>query len=399
MLAFGYTRPRPMIYLDHAASTPPHESVLRAVDATARELFANPSSAHSEGAKAARALEGARAQVAALLGAEPRDCIFTGSGTEADALGVLGPARRARGRHVVLSAIEHPAVMGNAELLEKAGYRLTRVPPNAAGVIDPDAVAAAMQADTALVAVMLVNNELGTLQPIAAIAQKLGHTKPPHLHVDAVAAAGFLPMSVRTLGCDSIAISGHKLQGPRGVGALWMRPGAGNESLYAGGGQEKGLRSGTENLPAIVGLGLACELARKGLHERSAAVARLRDAFEESALLRVPGSRTTVPQGTPRGPHIASLAFDGLPAEPLLHALDARGVRAAAGSACASKKKGPSHVLKAIGIGDDTAVLRFSLSPETTTAELELAVALLGEAVAEIERVVNLSRPRKSRHV
>jgi cysteine desulfurase len=399
MLAFGYTRRRPMIYLDHAASTPPHEAVLRAVDATARELFANPSSAHSEGAKASRALEGARAQVAALLGAEARDCIFTGSGTEADAMGVLGSARRARGRHVVISAIEHPAVMGNAELLEKAGYRLTRVAPNAAGIIEAEDIAQAVTDDTALVAVMLVNNELGTLQPIAAIAQRLGSGKRPHLHVDAVAAAGYLPMSVRTLGCDSIAISGHKLQGPRGVGALWMRPGAGSDALYAGGGQEKGLRSGTENLPAIVGFGLACELGRKGLHEHSIAVAALRDAFEKAVLLRVPGSRTTVPQGTPRGPHIASLAFDGFPAEPLLHALDARGVLAAAGSACASKKKGPSHVLKAIGVGDDTAVLRFSLSHETTTAELEAAVALLAEAVSEISQVVNLSRPRKSRHV
>ncbi len=389
-----------MIYLDHAASTPPHEAVLRAVDATARELFANPSSAHLEGAKAARALETARAQVAALLGAEARDCIFTGSGTEADALGVLGAARRARGRHIIVSAIEHPAVLGNAELLEKAGYRLTRIAPNTAGIIEPEAIAEAVTDDTALVAVMLVNNELGTLQPITAIAQKLGRGKRPHLHVDAVAAAGYLPMSVRTLGCDSLAISGHKLQGPRGVGALWMRPGAASQALYAGGGQEKGLRSGTENLPAIVGFGLACELARKGLHERSVTVTHLRDTLEDLALARIPGCRESVPRSTPRGPHIASLAFDGLPAEPLLHALDARGVLAAAGSACASKKKGPSHVLRAIGVGDDTAVLRFSLSHQTTPAEIEQAVGLLVDAVAEIEQVVNLSRPpKKNRHV
>jgi len=388
-----------MIYLDHAASTPPLEAVLRAVDATAREMFANPSSAHSEGARAARALETARTQVAALLGAEARDCIFTGSGTEADALGVLGAARRARGRHLVVGAIEHPAVLGNAELLEKSGYRLTRVAPNGAGIIEPDAIAQAVTEDTALVAVMLVNNELGTLQPITAIAQKLGNNRRPHFHVDAVAAAGHVPIAVRTLGCDSLAISGHKLHGPRGVGALWSRAGAAMDALYAGGGQEKGLRSGTENLPAVVGLGLACELAHKRLHEHRNALLSLRDVFEDAVLTRVPGTRPTVPRETPRGPHIASIAIDGLPAEPLLHALDARGVQVASGSACASKKKGPSHVLKAIGIGDDTAVLRFSLSHQTTAAELEQAVTSLAEAVAEISQVAHLSRHRKNRHV
>jgi len=380
-----------MIYLDNAASTPPTPEVLDALRATAAELYANPASAHAGGAAASRALAQARAEVAAALDVEPAELLFTSGGTEADALGVLGAARAARGRHVVISALEHPAVMRCAEALAADGYALDIVPPDRNGIVAADAIAAAVRADTAVVALMLVNNELGTRQPVADVAQRLGppgDRKRPHLHVDAVQGFGLGRLRPRALGADSVALSAHKLHGPRGAGALWLRPGARLAPLWVGGGQERGLRGGSENLPALVAFGVAATQARAaaqdGAEER---VAALRDRFEQAALAAlatlVPGVRPTV-TGAPRAAHIASLAFPGLPAEPLLHALEARGVLASAGSACASRTAGPSPTLKAIGIDDRTAVLRFSFSRLTPAADADAAVAVLVDAVGDL---------------
>jgi cysteine desulfurase len=383
-----------MIYLDNAASTEPLPEVLDALRATAAELYANPASAHTGGAAAARALANARAEVAAALDVEPGEVVFTSGGTEADALGVLGAARAARGRHVVVGALEHPAVMRCAEALAADGYALDVVAPAGNGVISAEAVAAAVRPDTAVVAVMLVNNELGTQQPVADIARLLGRAgdkkRPhhPHLHVDAVQAFGLSRLRPRALGADSVAVSAHKLHGPRGAGALWLRSGARIAPLWVGGGQERGLRGGSENLPTLVGFGVAARLARAAVQAGvEAEVAALRDRFERAAVDAlasvVPGARLTV-TGAPRAPHIASLAFPGLPAEPLLHALDARGVLASAGSACASRTAGPSPALKAIGIDDRTAVLRFSFSRLTKPADAEAAVPALVDAAREL---------------
>ena len=380
-----------MIYLDNAASTQPTLEVLDALRATAAELFANPASAHAGGAAASRALAQARAEVAAALDVDPAELLFTSGATEADALGVLGAARAARGRHVVISALEHPAVMRCAEALAADGYALDIVPPDRNGIVAADAIAAAVRADTAVVALMLVNNELGTRQPVAEVAQRLGppgDRKRPHLHVDAVQGFGLGRLRPRALGADSVALSAHKLHGPRGAGALWLRPGARLAPLWVGGGQERGLRGGSENLPALVAFGVAVTQARAaaqdGAEER---VAALRDRFEQAALAAlatlVPGVRPTV-TGAPRAAHIASLAFPGLPAEPLLHALEARGVLASAGSACASRTAGPSPTLKAIGIDDRTAVLRFSFSRLTPAADADAAVAVLVDAVGDL---------------
>ena len=380
-----------MIYLDNAASTQPTPEVLDALRATAAELFANPASAHAGGAAASRALAQARAEVAAALDVDPAELLFTSGGTEADALGVLGAARAARGRHVVVSALEHPAVMRCAEALAADGYALDIVPPDRNGIVAADAIAAAVRADTAVVALMLVNNELGTRQPVADVAQRLGppgDRKRPHLHVDAVQGFGLGRLRPRALGADSVALSAHKLHGPRGAGALWLRPGARLAPLWVGGGQERGLRGGSENLPALVAFGVAVTQARAaaqdGAEER---VAALRDRFEQAALgalgALVPGVRPTV-AGAPRAAHIASLAFPGLPAEPLLHALEARGVLASAGSACASRTAGPSPTLKAIGVDDRTAVLRFSFSRLSAASDADAAVAALVDAVGEL---------------
>jgi cysteine desulfurase len=375
-----------LIYLDNAASTRPADEVVAAMAEAARAHYANPASAHTAGAAASRALEAARGEVAAALDVEPEELVFTSGGTEADALGLLGAARAARGRHIVVSALEHPAVMRAAEALVAAGATLDVVSPGPDGVVRAEAVAAAIRPDTAVVAVMLVQNEIGTVQPIAEIARLLGpdRRRRPHLHVDAVQGFGLLRLRPRALGADSLALSAHKLHGPRGAGALWVRPGARLEPLWIGGGQERGRRGGTENLPAIVGFGRAVALTRLSLEAGgAAAVATLRDRLEAGALTAVAGARPTV-TGATRAPHIASLAFPGLPAEPLLHALEARGVLASAGSACASRTAGPSPTLKAIGVDDHTGVLRFSLSRDTTQADVDGAITALAGAAREV---------------
>jgi cysteine desulfurase len=389
-----------VIYLDNAASTRPAPEVLGATRAVEDAFFANPASAHGLGAAASRALEAARAEVAAALGAEAAEVVFTGGGTEANALGVLGAARAARGRHLVVSGLEHPAVSRTAEKLAAQGYELTVVAPTRAGVVRAEDVAAAARPDTAVVALMLVNNELGTLQPVLEVARALAALGPPnrrpHLHVDAVQAFGFLRIRPSALGADTLAISGHKIHGPKGTGALWARAGARLEPLWDGGRQERGLRSGTENVAGCVGLARAAAMAAEaidaGLPEK---IERERDRLEREALVAVrgivPAARPTV-EGAPRAPHIASLAFPGVPAEPLLHALEARGVYASAGSACASKTKGPSPVLKAIGVDDDTGVIRFSLARTTTPADVDAAVEALGGAVEEISLLAKPAR-------
>jgi len=394
-----------VIYLDNAASTAPAEEALDAMLEAARALHANPASAHAAGAAAARALDAARAELAAALDADAAEIVFTSGGTEADALGVVGAARAARGRHLVVTALEHPAVMRSAEALAAEGYTLDVVAPDPRGVVAPEAVLAAVRPETAVVAVMLANNELGTLQPVAEIARRLDalgpRAKRPHLHVDAVQAFVLSRLDPRGLGADTVALSAHKLHGPRGGGALWVRPGARLKPLWVGGGQERGLRGGTENLPALVGFARAATLARRALAAGAAeAVATLRDRLERDAVTAlaavVPGARVTV-AGAPRVPHIASLALPGLPAEPVLHALEARGVLASAGSACASRTAGPSPALAAIGIDDRTAVLRFSLCRASTAADVDAAVRALAGAAAEIAATLRLTSPHTRR--
>lgn len=381
-----------MVYLDNAASTRPCPEALTESARVAEHVYANPSSVHGPGAAAARELQQARAALATHLDVAPRDLVFTSGGTEANALAVLGAARRARGRHAVVSAIEHPAVLRNVSSLHDLGFDVSEVPCAPSGRIDPQTLVDAVRDDTALVALMLVNNELGTVQPVPEVARALARRpraggttgRPPHLHCDAVQALGFLPLRPRALGVDTLALSGHKVHGPKGVGALWIAPTAKIAPLWDGGRQEGGVRSGTENLPSIVGFAAAVRCLAAALGDGSARrIAALRDEFESAVQATVAGARPTV-AGSDRAPHISSLAFPNLPAEPLLHALGARGVIAAAGSACASRTRGPSHVLRAIGIDERTAVLRFSLSRDTTGAELSEAVRALASAVEEV---------------
>jgi cysteine desulfurase len=376
----------PVIYLDNAATTRADPRVVAVMVRYLGEEYGNPSSLHRLGIAAEQALATARAEVARAIEAAPADIVFTSGGTEADALALLGAARAGRGRHVVASAVEHPAVLRSLELCAEAGYEVTLVPVDAAGRVDPDAFVAATRPDTAVAALMLVQNEIGTVEPVAAVSRLLRRAgRGCVFHVDAVQALGKLPISVRELGCDTLALSAHKIHGPKGAGALWVRPGVRLKPLVGGGKQERALRPGTENVPAIAGFGAAVRLAAAALPEAVPAMAALRDRFIAAVLAGGAGARLVgPPPGPERACNSVSLAFAGAPAEVLLHALEARGVFVSSGAACAARQRARSHVLRAIGLPDRLETVRVTLSRETTAAEIDAASAALLEAVSEV---------------
>lgn len=375
------------VYLDNAATTRVSDEVTEAMRVAMQVDYGNPSSAHRLGGRAQRLLEAAREQVARALGAEARDVYFTSGGTEANALGVLGAAGAVRvqqAKHAVVSAIEHPSVLEAARRLRESGWTVDEIMPEHDGALSAERLVAAVREDTALVAVMRVHNELGTVQPIFEAARALKAKAPrAHLHVDAVQALGKLSLDVQSAPIDSLAVSAHKIHGPKGAGALWLRRGARLRPLTVGGGQERGLRPGTENLPGLVGLGLATELAERARPQAMPHIERLRDRLATEAR-RLSPSLIINGQGARTAPHILSLGFPGVAAEPLLHALEARGVYVSAGSACAAKDRKPSATLRAIGLRDDVGVLRFSFSRDTTDRDLDHALAALGAALAEL---------------
>lgn len=371
------------IYLDHAATTP-----LRAEVRAAMEPFlmdaGNASSIHHEGRRARAAVDRARESVAALLHAKPKEIVFCASGTEADNLAMIGGARaaRARGRHVIASAIEHHAVLRALDALHDEGFETTLVPVDARGVVRTDAFATSLWPGTVVAAVMYANNETGTIQPVAELGA-LARERGTIFVCDGVQAAGALALDVTQLGVDALAISAHKFGGPKGTGALFVREGTPLEAIVFGGGQERGRRSGTENVAGIVGLARALELAESEREEGSARIRELRDAFEAAVEAAIPGVLVNG-KGAARLPGISSLSFPGLPAEPLLIALDLAGVAASAGSACTTGALEPSHVIAALGLRPEAVrgTLRFSLGRGTTAAEIERAAQLLIATVA-----------------
>jgi cysteine desulfurase len=360
------------VYLDNGATTRVDERVAQAAMDAMLVAWGNPSSAHKLGAEAARRVQRAREQVAAAVGGEASEITFTSGGTEANALALLGAARV---KHVVLSAFEHPSVADAAKALAERGVEVTTVAPSASGVMSPEAFAAAVRPDTALVACMWVQNEIGTVQPIDAIARAVKARAPRcHVHVDAVQAIGKLPVDVGGAAFDSLALSGHKLHAPKGVGALWLRKGARLKPLVHGGGQERGLRPGTENVPGIVALGLAVELAAAARSEAAPRMARLRDQLWAAIAAGLPEA---LRHGDPAAaaPHVLSVGFPRVPPEPLLHALEAEGVYVSSGSACHARERKPSATLRAIGVPDHVGTLRFSLSRLTNEDEIARAAA------------------------
>jgi cysteine desulfurase len=371
-----------VIYLDHNATTPIAPEVLDAMRPYLERHFGNPSSAHAVGERAAAAVTAARADVARLLGGDPGAVVFTASGSEADNLAIAGVALAHLGErdHIVTSAVEHPAVLATCRYLRRRlGLRLTLVPVDADGMIDADDVRRAIEPRTALVSIMHANNEVGTLQPIAEIAA-LAHELGVLVHTDAAQSVGKLPVDVGALGVDLLTLTGHKFYGPKGIGALYVRPGTRLDPLIHGGGQEHGLRAGTENVPYIAGLGAAATLAgnrlRRGDHLR---MRRLRDRLHARLQAAIPGLELNGHMRD-RLPNTLNVSFPGIDGARLL----ARSpmIAASTGSACHSGQTDPSGVLTAMGLGATRArgAVRLSLGYDTTAAEIDAAAAALAAA-------------------
>ncbi len=362
------------IYLDHNATTPLRSEVVEAMTGVLRDGFGNPSSTHEEGAAARGRVEEARAAVASLLGCAPGEVLFTSGATEANNMAILALLHRGDPGHVVTSSVEHPSVEAPLELLEARGWRVTRVPVGAGGRVAPEAVEAALQPDTALVSLIWANNETGVIQPVERLAERLRARGIP-LHVDATQRVGKLPVDLRRVPIDLLGLSAHKLNGPKGSGALVVRQGTDVPPLLRGGPQEARRRGGTENVAGIVGLGVACALAERELAEREARARALRDRLWE-------GIRAKVPRVLRNGdeshvlPNTLNVRFEDTAGELLLQALDLEGVAASAGAACASGSIEPSAVLTAMG-----------LSPAQARGSLRLSVGL-GNDEAQIDRVL-----------
>ena len=380
------------IYLDNAATTAPDPAVVQAVLRALTEEYGNPSSLHRRGLGAERLVTGAREIVARTLGVSPEEIVFTSGGTESNALALRGIASRFPGRHLVTTAIEHSSVLTPLRRLAADGYELTVLPVDPAGRVTSEQVAEALRPDTVLVSVMAVNNEIGTIQPLSAIGALLRrHSaggRAVVFHVDAVQAWGKIALSPREWSVDLMSLSAHKVHGPKGIGALYIRRGLDVTPLLGGGEQERGVRPGTENVPGIVGLGEAARLildAGDGAADRMRA---LRDRLRAGV-----GGIGDVTVNTPEdgaAPHILNVSFAGVRGETLLHRLEMDGIYTSTGSACHAHDPTPSHVLLAIGLTPELAgsSLRFSLSRATTPEQIDAAIAAVARAVAELRTLV-----------
>lgn len=374
------------VYLDHTATTPIHPEVLAAMRYVLESVFGNPSSLHSFGREAREYLEDARCKVAELIGASPEEIVFTSGGTEADNLAVLGVAYayRGQGNHIITSSIEHHAVLDACKALSRDGFDVTYLPVDQYGFVDPDDVRKALRKETILITVMHANNEIGTIEPIeeiAAIARENGVV----FHTDAVQTAGHIPVNVERLGVDLLSLSAHKFYGPKGVGALYVRRGIRLLPILHGGGQEGNRRPGTENLPGIVGLGKAAEIAARELDSQVVSVRGMRDRLIKGVLEKISDVRLN---GHPvqRLPQNAHFSFWGVDGKSLLRGLDMEGIAASAGSACSSGAVHPSHVLLAIGLPLElaSASVRLTLGRVNTEEDVDYCVEVLSRLIAEL---------------
>ncbi len=373
-------------YFDHNATTPVAPRVVECMLPHFGEVYGNASSLHAFGQQARQGVELARRQVAEQLGCEARDIVFTSGGTEADNLAVFGTVRRSRrrSRHVITTMIEHPAVLNACQQLEREGAAVTYLPAGPDGLVSPDAVRAALREDTVLVTVMHANNELGSLQPIREIGEVARAAGIP-LHSDGVQSFGKVATRVKDLGVDMYSVSGHKIYGPKGVGALYIRRGLQVDKVQYGGSHESDRRPGTENVPGIVGLGAAAELAGAARRAEAARVGALRDRMERAILDGIPDAHVHA-GGSPRLPTTSSIRFDGVESEPLLISLDLHGFAVSSGSACSSGKVEPSHVLSAIGLSrmEAKSTLRFSLGKGTDEGQVDALLETLPGIVARL---------------
>ena len=381
-----------VVYLDYAATTPMREEVLQAMLPYMTKEFGNPSSAYSIGRSARTAVAGARKIIADSIGAKENEIYFTSGGTEADNWALKGVYAKcmAQGRHchIITDEIEHHAVLNTCKALEKAGCEVTCLPVDDAGKVNPAMIERAIRPDTAVVSVMLANNEIGTIQPVKAISDITGKHNIL-LHVDAVQAYGHMPINVNELGIDLMSVSAHKLYGPKGIGFLYIREGVLDEALLHGGAQERGMRAGTENVAAIVGFGEAVRLAMAECETEETRERKLRDEFIDRVTREIPYVRFNGAYGKERLANNMNFSFRFVESEALLIMLDMKGICISAGSACATGSKHPSHVLTAIGLPTELAngSIRLTIGRNTTKEELDIAFDAIKEAVGTLREV------------
>ncbi|MDR1530787.1 MAG: cysteine desulfurase NifS [Clostridiales bacterium] len=377
------------IYFDNAATTRVRPEVAEAMRPYLDEMYGNPSSIHKRGREAKSAVETAREQVAALIGADPKEIYFTSGGTEADNWAIFGAVRAnaGKGRHIITSAIEHHAVLNTVEYLVSEGLSATYLPVDKYGLVNCQAVEEAIRPDTVLISIMFANNEVGVIEPTEEIG-RLARSRGVLFHTDAVQAVGALPINVRELGPDMLSISGHKIYGPKGIGALYIRKGTRVKPLLFGGVHEMKRRAGTENVPGIVGFGRACELAREELAESAEKTRRLRDLLIKEVLGRIPYA---VLNGHPekRLPGNVNISFGFVEGESILLSLDLKGIAASSGSACTSGSLDPSHVLLAMGLSHETAhgSVRMTLGKYNTEDQVRTVVDELERIIARLRKM------------
>ncbi|MDR0569910.1 MAG: cysteine desulfurase NifS [Clostridiales Family XIII bacterium] len=384
------------VYLDYSATTPVKEEVLQAMLPYFTESYGNPSSLYSIGQDSKQALETAREQVAALIGASPREVFFTSSGTEADNWAVIGAAESMakKGGHVITTAVEHHALLHTAEYLEKRGFEVTYLGVGQDGLIRLEELESAIKAETTVISVMFANNEVGTIQPVEEIAE-IAKKRGILFHTDAVQALGNVPIDVKKLGLDMMSVSAHKIYGPKGVGALYVRKGLALPSFMHGGGQEGNRRAGTENLTGIVGFGKAAEIAKAGLQGHIARVSELRDYFVKEVSARIPDIRINGSMER-RLPGNANITFEYIEGEALLLLLDLDGIAVSTGSACSSASLTPSHVLSAMGVPVEMihGSLRFTVGDFTTKEDLDYTVGSLVRSVEKLRSISSVSKEK-----
>jgi cysteine desulfurase len=381
------------VYLDHNATTPVHPAVVEAMTKVLREDFGNPSSVHHFGQRAKAAMDQARSAVAALIGADPSEVVFTSGGTESDNFAIRGAAEAldaTRRRHLIATTIEHEAVLNTLKALARRGRPTTLLRVDGTGIVAPDALKEALTDDTAVVSVMHANNEIGTIQPILELA-RIAHDRGALFHTDAVQTAGKVTVDIKELDVDLLSISAHKFYGPKGVGALWIRRGLRLLPMLTGGKHERNRRAGTENVAGIVGMGVAATLAAAKIDEEAKRISALRDRLEEGVLRAVPGT-TVNGARSPRVPNTTNISFDRIEAESLLIALDLEGVAVSTGSACSSGTLEPSHVLKAMGFPPHRTQnsIRFSLGAANTEVDVDRVVGILPGIVEKLRSLTRV---------
>ena len=393
---------RTIIYMDHAGTTSLAPEVLQAMTPYFTQHFGNPSSIHTIGQEARYALDEARERVARILNCRPREIVFTGGGTESDNAAIIGVATALQetGNHIITSSVEHHAILHTCQHLESQGYEATYLPVDPHGIVQPDTVYQAITPRTTLVSIMYANNEIGAINPLpqiaAAIKQRAAELSRTILfHTDAVQAAGYLPLDVKMLGADLLSLSGHKFHGPKGTGVLYIRRGAPFLPLILGGGQERERRSGTENIPGIIGLSVALETADAQRDQTAQHCAALRDRIIREILDRIPNTRLNG-HPTQRLPNNANFSFAGIEGEPILLGLDLAGIAASSGSACSSGSLEPSHVLLALGQSAETArgSLRLTLGKNNTQAEVDYLLQTLPDLIDRLRKLPSLTTTR-----